>query len=77
MARGTGMSQTAISRIWRACGLTPHPVQTWKLSSDPQFLDKVGDLCGLSLNPPEAAVVLWVDEKSRSRRWTAPRRCCR
>jgi transposase len=65
MARATGMSQTAISRIWRAFGLKPHLVQTWKLSSDPQFIDKVRDICGLYLNPPEAAVVLCVDEKSQ------------
>jgi len=65
MARATGMSQTAISRIWRAFGLKPHLVQTWKLSTDPQFIDKVRDLVGLYLNPPEAAVVLCVDEKSQ------------
>jgi hypothetical protein len=65
MARATGMSQTAISRIWRAFGLKPHLVQTWKLSSDPQFIDKVRELCGLYLNPPEAAVGLCVDEKSQ------------
>src|ERR671936_1082024 len=65
MARATGMSQTAISRIWRAFGLKPHLVETWKLSSDPQFIDKVGDVVGLYLNPPEAAVVLCVDEKSQ------------
>jgi len=64
MARATAMSQTAISRIWRAFGLKPQLVETWKLSSDPQFIDKVRDLCGLYLNPPEAAVVLCVDEKS-------------
>jgi transposase len=65
MAHATGMSQTAISRIWRAFGLKPHLQETWKLSSDPQFIDKVRDLCGLYLNPPEAAVVLCVDEKSQ------------
>jgi transposase len=65
MARATGMSQTAISRIWRAFGLKPHLAETWKLSSDPQFTCKVRDLCGLYLNPPEAAVVLCVDEKSQ------------
>jgi transposase len=64
MARATGMSQTAISRIWRAFGLKPHLVQTWKLSTDPQFIDKVRDIVGLYLNPPECAVVLCVDEKS-------------
>ena len=65
MARATGMSQTAVSRIWRAFGLKPHPVETWKLSSDPQFIDKVRDIVGLYLNPPEAAVVLCLDEKSQ------------
>ena len=64
MARATGMSQTAVSRIWRAFGLKPHLVQTWKLSADPQFIDKVRDVVGLYLNPPQAAVVLCVDEKS-------------
>jgi transposase len=65
MARATGMSQTAVSRIWRAFGLKPHLVETWKLSTDPQFVCKVRDLCGLYLNPPEAAVVLCVDEKAQ------------
>jgi transposase len=65
MARATGMSQTAVSRIWRAFGLKPHLVETWRLSSDPQFIDKVRDIWGLYLNPPEAAVVLCVDEKSQ------------
>jgi transposase len=65
MARATGMSQTAISRIWRAFGLKPHLVETWKLSTDPQFIDKVRDIVGLYLNPPQAAVVLCVDEKSQ------------
>jgi transposase len=64
MARATGMSQTAISRIWRAFGLKPHLDEAWKLSTDPQFIDKVRDIVGLYLNPPEAAVVLCVDEKS-------------
>ena len=65
MARATGMSQTAISRIWRAFGLKPHLQQTWKLSTDPQFIDKVRDIVGLYLDPPEAALVLCVDEKSQ------------
>jgi transposase len=64
MARATGMSQTAISRIWRAFGLKPHLDEAWKLSTDPQFIDKVRDVVGLYLNPPEAAVVLCADEKS-------------
>lgn len=65
MARATGMSQSAISRIWRAFGLRPHRTESFKLSPDPQFIDKVRDIVGLYLNPPEAAVVLCVDEKSQ------------
>jgi transposase len=65
MAQATGMSQTAVSRIWRAFALKPHQVQTFKLSPDPQFIDKVRDIVGLYLNPPDAAVVLCVDEKSQ------------
>jgi transposase len=65
MAQATGMSQTAVSRIWRAFALKPDQVQTFKLSPDPQFIDKVRDIVGLYLNPPEAAVVLCVDEKSQ------------
>jgi transposase len=65
MAAATGMSQTAVSRIWRAFGLKPHQTQAFKLSPDPQFIDKVRDIVGLYLNPPDAAVVLCVDEKSQ------------
>jgi transposase len=65
MAAATGMSQTAVSRIWRAFGLKPHQTEAFKLSPDPQFIDKVRDIVGLYLNPPDAAVVLCVDEKSQ------------
>jgi transposase len=65
MARAAGLSQTAISRIWRAFGLKPHLVDTWKLSTDPQFIEKVRDVVGLYLNPPDKALVLCVDEKSQ------------
>jgi transposase len=65
MAAATGMSQSAVSRIWRAFGLKPHLVQTWKLSTDPLFVDKVRDIVGLYLNPPTNALVLAVDEKSQ------------
>ena len=65
MAAELGMSQTAISRIWRAFGLKPHLVEQFKLSPDPQFIDKVRDVAGLYLNPPDAAVVLCVDEKTQ------------
>jgi transposase len=65
MARSAGLNQTAVSRIWRAFGLKPHLVQTWKLSSDPQFIEKVRDVVGLYMAPPENALVLCVDEKSQ------------
>jgi len=63
MARRAGMSQTAVSRIWRAFGLRPHRAETFKLSSDPAFVDKVRDVVGLYLAPPDRALVLCVDEK--------------
>jgi transposase len=63
MARQSGMSQTTVRRIWRAFGLKPHLTETFKLSSDPQFIEKVRDVVGLYLDPPEHAVVLCVDEK--------------
>src|ERR1044072_6297434 len=65
LAAEVGLSQTAVSRIWRAFGLQPHRQDTWKLSKDPQFIDKVRDVVGLYLDPPERAVVLCVDEKSQ------------
>jgi transposase len=68
MAREVGLTQSAVLRIWTAFGLQPHRTETWKLSKDPQFIDKVRDVVGLYLNPPERAVVLCVDEKSQIRR---------
>jgi transposase len=65
LAASTGLSQSAVSRIWRAFGLKPHLVDSFKLSPDPQFIDKVRDVVGLYLNPPDAAVVLCVDEKTQ------------
>ena len=65
MAAEVGLTQTAVSRIWRAFGLQPHRQDTWKLSKDPQFIDKVRDVVGLYLDPPERAVVLCVDEKTQ------------
>jgi transposase len=65
MAKSAGLNQTAISRIWRAFGLKPHLVDTFKLSGDPQFIDKVRDVVGLYMNPPDHAVVLCVDEKTQ------------
>lgn len=65
MAREVGLTQSAVLRIWRAFGLQPHRQETWKLSKDPQFIEKVRDVVGLYLDPPERAVVLCVDEKSQ------------
>jgi transposase len=65
MAGETGLSQSSVSRIWRAFGLKPHLVETWKLSSDPEFIAKVRDVVGLYMSPPEHALVLAVDEKSQ------------
>ena len=65
MAQATGLSQSAVSRIWRAFGLKPHAVESWKLSSDPEFVNKVRDVVGLYMAPPENALVLAVDEKSQ------------
>jgi hypothetical protein len=63
MAREMGMSANAIWRIWQGFGLQPHRSETFKLSSDPLFVEKIKDICGLYLNPPEHAVVLCVDER--------------
>ena len=65
LAAATGLSQTAVSRIWRAFGLKPHKVETFKISKDPLFVDKVRDVVGLYLDPPDKALVLCVDEKSQ------------
>ena len=65
MAKHSGMSQTAVSRIWRAFALQPHRSETFKLSKDPLFVDKVRDVVGLYMSPPEKALVLCVDEKSQ------------
>jgi transposase len=65
MATRSGLSQSAVSRIWRAFALQPHRVTTFKLSKDPLFIDKVRDIVGLYLHPPDRALVLCVDEKSQ------------
>jgi transposase len=65
MATHLGLSQSMVSRVWRAFGLAPHKQDSWKLSKDPLFVDKVRDVVGLYLNPPERAVVLCVDEKTQ------------
>ncbi|MEU1301591.1 IS630 family transposase [Streptomyces shenzhenensis] len=65
MAKEAGLSQSAVARIWRTFGLKPHLVDTFKLSKDPQFIEKVRDVVGLYLAPPEHALVLCVDEKTQ------------
>lgn len=65
MANASGMSRSSVNRIWRAFGLKPHLRDTFKLSPDPLFVDKVRDIVGLYVNPPEAALVLCVDEKTQ------------
>lgn len=65
MARRTGLSQSAVSRIWRAFALQPHRTEGFQLSKDPLFIEKVRDIVGLYLNPPQSALVLCVDEKAQ------------
>ena len=65
MAKQVGLGRTTISRIWRAFGLQPHRTETFKLSKDPLLIDKVRDIVGLYMNPPDRALVLCVDEKSQ------------
>ncbi len=65
LARATGMSKTTVGRIWNAFALKPHLAESFKLSTDPLFIDKVRDVVALYLDPPERAAVLCVDEKSQ------------
>ena len=65
MARRSGLSHNTVSRIWRVFALQPHRTETFKLSADPLFIEKVRDIVGLYLNPPDRALVLCVDEKSQ------------
>ena len=65
MARHSGISTSSVGRIWRAFGLQPHRLEAFKLSTAPLFVDKVRDIVGLYLNPPDRALVLCVDEKSQ------------
>ena len=65
LAKASGLSRMTISRIWQAFGLQPHRADTFKLSPDPQLIEKVRDIVGLYMNPPEHALVLCVDEKSQ------------
>jgi transposase len=65
MAKASGLSVSTVQRIWRAFGLQPHRIETFKLSTDPDFVAKVRDVVGLYMAPPERAIVLCVDEKSQ------------
>jgi hypothetical protein len=65
MAAQAGMSHTMIGRIWRAFGLKPHLTESFKLSPDPQLVEKARDIVGLHMNPPDHAVVFAIDEKSQ------------
>jgi transposase len=65
LAKASGLSRMTISRIWHAFGLQPHRADTFKLSPDPQLIEKVRDIVGLYMNPPDHALVFWVDEKSQ------------
>jgi transposase len=66
MAKEAGISEHSVQRIWRSFGLKPHLVKSFKLSKDPMFVEKVRDIVGLYLNPPDHAIVLCVDEKSQT-----------
>jgi transposase len=66
MAKATKVSHATVARIWRAFGLQPHRAESFKLSADPFFVEKVRDIVGLYLHPPDRAVVLCVDEKSQT-----------
>ena len=65
LAKRVGVSQSTVARVWRAFNLQPHRVESFRLSNDPLFIDKVRDIVGLYMNPPTHAVVLCVDEKSQ------------
>ena len=77
MAQSQGVSKSTVNNIWRAHNLQPHRTKTFKLSRDPKFLEKMTDVIGLYLNPPQQAIVLCVDERARFRRWIAHSRGCR
>lgn len=77
MAKAVGVSKSTVQRVWRDNGLKPHRVKTFKVSNDPKFAEKLVEIVGLYLNPPEHALVLSCDEKSQIQRSTARRKACR
>ena len=76
MAKHCGLSRMSVHHIWRAFALQPHRSETFKLSTDPLFIEKVRDIVGLYLNPPERALVLCVDEKTQIQALDEPSLCC-
>ena len=72
MAKAQGVSHATVQRVWDAHGLHPHRATTFKLSTDPAFVDKLTDIVGLYMNPPERAVCCASTRRVRFKRWTAP-----
>jgi len=70
------LSESAVSWIWREFALQPHPAETFQVSEDPQFIEKVRDAMRLYLNLPDRVLVLCVDEKAEFKLWTVRNRCC-
>ena len=77
LAEEIGVGHTTVQRVWKEHGLKPHLTRPFKLSNDPKFAEKVVDIVGLYLNPPDKAVVLCVDEKSQIKRSIVRNRACR
>ena len=77
MAKARGVSPATVQRIWDAHGLQPHRVRSFKLSNDPRFSEKLTDVVGLYLNPPEKALCCAWTRRARSKHWIAPSRACR
>ena len=77
MAKEQGISHASVARIWDAHGLKPHRIETFKLSKDKQFVEKLTDVVGVYLNPPDKALVLCVDEKSQVQLTDVSNRDCR
>jgi hypothetical protein len=77
MAKAVGLAASTVQGIWKAHGLAPHRWRQFKLSKDPAFAEKLHKVVGLCVAPPAHAVVLSIDERARSKPWTAPSRACR
>jgi len=77
VAAETGISKSSVQRYFQLFGLQPNRAECFMLSTDPFFVEKLRDVLGLYLSPPDNALVLCVDEKSNARRWSARSRCCR